>query len=262
MTTRSYAYVSNPVTHILGPRGFQLDTVGVERAIHRTRTLVDQLSKFEVDVFALLGMRNLSSFVGEVFAAAMILEHPELLKKNPHQDGYPDLLLLDNDGAKEWRRLSNKLREKSPFSPFATGGFEVKATCGSVPTPTECARKGREKPDIGDQRIDLLTGYDWKAHHQETNNLFGLFWDFIDGCPTITAVFYRGDLTKQDWGVIVQPREGGGRTTSVSIMTREGVRKMYYGWVSFIAREPYAVFFDRRNGDTKLAEALRRSRHR
>ncbi len=260
MTGNQYSYVSNKSDYIIGPRGFRLQTAGIERAVHRTRVLIDQLSKFEVDVFALLGMRNLSAFLGEVFASAMILEHDHLFKKNPHQDGYPDLLLLDDTGSREWKRLANQLREKGPFSPFATGGFEVKATCGAVPTPAQCKKSGREKPDMGDQRIDFLTGYDWKAHHQETNHLFGLFWDFIDGCPTIAAVFYRGDLTKADWGKIVQPKEGGGRTTSVSIMTREGVQKMYHGWVTFLAHEQYAGFFDARNGGSLLKDALRHNR--
>ena len=189
--------------------------------------------------------------VGEVFAAAMILEHEHLFMKNPHQDGYPDLLLLDSAGIKEWKRLAKQLREKAPFSPFKTGGFEVKATCGSVPSPVQCLKRGREKPGMGDQRIDLLTSYDWKAHHQETNHLFGLFWDFIDGCPTIAAVFYSSILSNKDWGTIIQPKEGGGRTTSVSIMTRDGVRKMYQGWVTFLAHKSYATFFDLRNNDYK-----------
>ena len=256
MSTNRYTYISNPRAHVLGPRDFRLETLGVERAVHRTRSIIDKLSKFEIDVFTLLGMRNLSAFVGEVFAAAMILEHEHLFMKNPHQDGYPDLLLLDSAGIKEWKRLAKQLREKAPFSPFKTGGFEVKATCGSVPSPVQCLKRGREKPGMGDQRIDLLTSYDWKAHHQETNHLFGLFWDFIDGCPTIAAVFYSSILSNKDWGTIIQPKEGGGRTTSVSIMTRDGVRKMYQGWVTFLAHKSYATFFDLRNNDTKMSDAL------
>ena len=152
--------MGNPAATIVGPRGFSIDVAVVERAVHRTRSLIKKLSAFEIDVFALLGMRNLSSFVGEVFAAAMILEASTIFRKNPHQDGYPDLLLMDEDGINEWTRLLARTREKTPFSPFATGGFEVKATCGRVPTPVQCQKKGFEKPDIGDQRADLLTGYD------------------------------------------------------------------------------------------------------
>ena len=251
-----YPYIINHRATITGPRGFVLEPGGVERAVHRTRILVSKLAEFDVDVFALLGIRNLSAFVGEVFASAMVLEHPEVFKKNPHQDGYPDLLLLDQVGNKELAKLMNRLREKGPFSPFVSGGFEVKATCGSVPTPGQCQRRGYEKPDMGDQRIAVLNSYDWKAHHRETNYLFGLVWDFIEKVPAIVAVCYSSKLSENDWSPIIQPRAGGGRTTSVSIMTRDGVRKMYTGWVAVIHSEQYATFFDRRNGGGLMTEAL------
>ncbi len=77
------------------------------------------------------------------------------------------------------------------------------------------SRRGLKKPVIGDTRIKSVTGYDWKAHHRETNNLMGIFWDFIKGVPMITALFYSPDLNQNDWGNIIQPRENGGRTTSV-----------------------------------------------
>jgi hypothetical protein len=193
------------------------------KSLEYTHTIIDKFTQFDVDVFAILGMRNLSSFIGEVFAASIIKHSDGMFLKNPHQDGYPDLLLMDKKGEKLWAGLKNRTREKQPFSPFQNGGIEIKATCGSVPTPAACAKKGLEKPDIGDQRIQLLNGYDWKAHHRDTNNLMGILWDFIDGVPRIVAVFFSGDLTINDWGNIVQPKEGGGRTTSVSIMSRAGV---------------------------------------
>ena len=255
--THRLSYVVNRNADLSGPREYLLDPATLERAVHRTRVLVRKISALEVDVFALLGMRNLSSFVGEVFAASMILEEPGSFRKNPHQDGYPDLLLMDSSGESLWKRLEAQLREKAPFSPFATGGFEVKATCGSVPTPDACRRKGVEKPDLGDQRIALMTGYDWKAHHRETNYLFGVVWDFLDRCPTIVAVFYGNNLNERDWGEIVKPREGGGRTTSVSIMTRDGIRKMYNNWILVAEELEYATFFDGRNGGSLLADGLR-----
>ncbi len=110
-------------------------------------------------------------------------------------------------------------------------------------------KKGLEKPDIGDQRIDLLMGYDWKAHHQETNNLMGIFWDFIDRRPSIVAVFYSSMLSPADWGAIIHPKEGGGRTTSVSIMTRAGVKKMYHSWVIMRDEARYVDFFKKYNKD-------------
>lgn len=55
--------------------------------------------------------------------------------------------------------------------------------------------------------------------------------------PTILAAFYRNDLDttlgdlNRDWAHIIHPKEGGGRTTSVSIMKRNGVKKMGQGWL-------------------------------
>ena len=220
-------------------------------------TLIDKFEDFGVDVFSLLGMRNLSAFIGELFGAVVIKQAGDLFRKNPHQDGYPDLLLMDPVGIAHWQPLLNRLKEKEPFSPFAGGGIEIKATCGSVPTPKQLERSGRTKPGIGDGRIDMMRGYDWKAHHRETNNLLGLFWDFADGKPRIVGCFYSPRLTVEDWGKIIHPKDGGGRTTSVSIMTRDGVRKIYEDW-HFVADDVrYTRFIDRFNGGTLLTDYQR-----
>lgn len=228
-------------------RGKVLESSLIIDAVYKTHKIISELQEMEFDLFSILGMRNLSAFVGEVFASQMVLAGRGLFRKNPHQDGYPDLLLMDDEGTKSWNALSSRLRDKKPFSPFQTGGIEVKATCGSVPTPKECAKKGIEKPGIGDQRIGCLKGYDWKAHHRETNNLIGIYWDFIDQTPHIVGVFYSSCLTPEDWGKIIQPISGGGRTTSVSIMKREGVRKMCESWVLMLNDERYKDFFCRYN---------------
>jgi hypothetical protein len=228
-------------------RGYPLSVEIVASAIHKTHEVIEQLYTFDIDIAALLGMRNLSAFVGEIFASSMIKSAGQIFLKNPHQDGYPDLLLMDEVGRRAWADLSSQLRDKKPFSPFPTLGIEIKATCGSVPTPAVCAKRGLSKPDIGDQRISLLTGYDWKAHHRETNYLMGIFWDFIKGKPKIIAVFYSGELETDDWGKIIQPKEGGGKTTSVSIMTRKGVQKMCGSWVAIMDDERYLRFFEKYN---------------
>jgi len=226
------------------------------RAIGQAEGVIDQFANFGVDVFSILGMRNLSAFIGELYAAAAVKCSDGLFRKNPHQDGIPDLLIMDSVGAAHWEGLKHQLREKAPFSPFATGGIEVKATCGSLPTPPKCQLKGFSKPDIGDQRIDCMIGYDWKAHHRETNNLVGLLWDFIDRVPRIVAVFYSSKLTADDWGKIVKPKEGGGRTTSVSIMNRGGILRMYEGWLFVLRDKKYAQFIDRYNQRDQLVRAL------
>lgn len=237
-------------------QGITLSRTHFKDAIAKAHHTIDKIAEFEVDIFSILGMRNLSAFIGELYAASLISVTGIDFIKNPHQDGYPDLLLMDPHGKDLFQQFVNsgQIREKTPFSPFANGGLEVKATCGSVPTPDRCRRMGHlEKPDIGDQRIGLMTGYDWKAHHRDTNNLVGILWDFIDRVPRIVAVFFCSSLSQDHWGKIIQPKEGGGRTTSVSIMSREGVRKMYENWVVVLDNDPqYSAFLNRYNKGTLI----------
>lgn len=229
------------------------------RAVETTHDVIDKFADFGVDVFSILGMRNLSAFIGELYGAAAIKVANGIFEKNPHQDGYPDLLFMDGPGKAHWQQLKDRSREKGPFSPFKTGGIEVKATCGSLPTPNVCQRRGFQKPGLGEQRISCMVGYDWKAHHRETNNLIGILWDFIDCVPRIVAVFYASNLTNEDWGRIIQPREGGGRTTSVSIMSRQGIAKMYRGWLCFRRDERYVRLIDSFNAGNLLTQALKSS---
>lgn len=225
-------------------------------AIAKTHDTIDEISKFDIDIFAILGLRNLSAFMGEVYAASLISITDNKYRKNPHQDGYPDLLLMNTAGQARWKQLErdNHLRDKGPFSPFKNGGIEIKATCGTVPNDATCRRKGLPgKPAIGDQRIGVMTSYDWKAHHRNTNNLVGILWDFIDRLPRIAAVFFCPQLTTRDWGAIIQPRDGGGRTTSVSIMTRTGVHKMYQHWIAVRSDDDrYAKFLNKKNCGTLI----------
>ena len=228
-----------------------IDASIIERALNDAHNVIDLIIKnIPVDIFSILGMRNLSAFVGELFAKSLAKESRGYFLGNPHQDGYPDLLLMNKDGLDLYEdiRARSGLRDKSPFSPFPNGGLEIKATCGSVPTPEQCWKKYQsEKPDIGDTRINMLMSYDWKAHHRDTNNLIGILWDFLDGAPRIVAVFFGNMLSEDDWGKIVKPKEGGGRTTSVSIMSRQGVSKMYENWVLVKKDARYVDFINKYN---------------
>jgi hypothetical protein len=204
-----------------------LEVSNIIDSVKNSHKILRDIRNFEVDIFSILGMRNLSAFVGEVFVCSLAKCIPQKLYKNPHQDGYPDLLDVSSSEALALFTENNN-GNKSFFSPFKFGGIEVKATCGSVPKSTSI----QPKLQIGEQRSSLLKGYDWKAHHRETNCLIGLLWDFDEqGCIQITSVFYQNKLLESDWGAIVKPKEGGGRTTSVSIMTREGVAKMVSNWI-------------------------------
>ncbi len=225
----------------------------------------DVLSLNRINFYELLGTRNLGSFIGAVYAKCLENAMPEKLLVNGHQDGYPDLCALTSEGRKyiENIRAEGMWDAKKSWAKYPEGGIEIKTTCGAVPQPT----KKRKKPGIGDERSQVVTGADWKAHHRETNNLLGLFWDFIDGVPTVIGLFYRNDLTVADWGKLIVPKndddvasdesvvaevaEGvenvaeeittsevvetkkkkAGRTTSVSIMTPTSVKRMGRGWI-------------------------------
>lgn len=220
--------------------------------IDEAHEMVDEMYASQLDIAQVLGMRNLSAFVGELLAAAIVKKSNGLFFSNPHQDGYPDLLLMDESGMKDWEKLKGRLNEKAPFSPFPSGGIEIKATCGAVPTPKVALNHGIERPGIGDTRIGCLTNYDWKAHHRDTNNLLAIIWDFLNGRPRIVAAFYTSDLVAEDWGNVVKPKTGGGRTTSVSIMTRTGITKLYQGWLCVLKNGGYAEFLNRKNKDSKI----------
>lgn len=239
-----------------GTANFDIDLIS--RALEDVHITISKIiTDVPVNVFDILGMRNLSAFVGELFAKSVERESGGQYISNPHQDGYPDLLLMDDPGLSAYNRIkeAGQIYDKGPFSPFVEGGIEVKATCGAVPTPAICARRGFQKPGMGDSRIECITGYDWKAHHRQTNNLAALLWDFVDGHPEIVAVFFRSDLTDADWGAIVQPKTGGGRTTSVSVMTRTGVRKLYENWIAVKDDDRYIEFLNRYNGGSSVQRA-------
>lgn len=208
------------------PRGSRLPISVIESALEKTNAVFRDLTKVAPYVYELLGMRNLSAFVGAAFARELQDASKGLLMLNPHQDGYPDLLLLDEMGKKEFDKVKSRIHAKEPFSPFPTGGIEIKATVGDVPSEKQLAAKGLGKPQIGDTRVHLISGISWKAHHRETNNLLAIIWDFKDSIPAIMVVSYSSNLDEADWGKIVQPKEGGGRTTSVSIMSKGGVAKL------------------------------------
>ena len=59
------------------------------------RTLDEQTKQFDINIFEVLGMRNLSGMVGEYFAKSVERFSDGNLRSNLHQDGYPDLLLTN-----------------------------------------------------------------------------------------------------------------------------------------------------------------------
>lgn len=246
-----YSYITNTNHAVSIGNETIVSNSDIVQALHfcndALKTLDEQTRKFDINIFEALGMRNLSGIVGEYFAKSIQRFSKGGLQSNLHQDGYPDLLLVNTPELKAYFDTLYTVKngrlyphDKSLFSPYKYGGVEVKATCGSTPSAAK-----RAKPLIGEKRIDLVSSFDWKAHHRETNNLLAIFWDFLDGVPTIVACFYRNDLTIHDWGNIVHPTEGGGRTTSVSIMNANGISKMCAGWIAVIDLPEYIDAFSK-----------------
>lgn len=153
----------------------------------------DLAELYGIGFFHILGMRNLSAFIGELFVRAVHKHFTKDFIKNPNQDGYPDLCALTPEGnayIESNKNEDGKVKcDKELWSPFPYGGIEIKATCGNTPPASKVP-----KPLIGESRLPILVNAEWKAHHQLTKILLGIYWDFVDGLPTILAVFFRNDL--------------------------------------------------------------------
>lgn len=218
---------------------FVLEPMNVARCVLAANKTIQLLHRvtltFNINLFELLGLRNLSSFIGEIFKAQVLAHNSALFITNPNQDGYPDLCALTPKGLEyvEKNTAAEILNSaKDLWSPYPFGGIEVKATCGNTPNSKVLA-----KPKIGESRIPILVDAEWKAHHQHTNYLLGVYWDFVEAVPAILAAFYSNRLTTADWGNMVVPKDGS-RSTSVSIMKKckaahydYGVGKMGQGWI-------------------------------
>lgn len=247
-------YIVNPDS-VIDYKGTEImsaeDVVEAMNYANEALFMLDSMSKqFDINLFQTLGMRNLSSTVGEYFVKSVEKFANQKLVSNPHQDGYPDLLL--NDTLRKQQHFNSLFVQnnnrrypinKESFSNYEFGGIEIKATCGS--TPPANLDKNIVKPLIGEQRVKMITQFDWKSHHRQTNHLIGVVWDFIDGVPTFVGAFFQNELDESDWGQIVKPTEGGGRTTSVSIMNSKGVKKMCRNWIAIINDSNYIDLFSR-----------------
>lgn len=64
------------------------------------RSLDEQTRAFNINIFEAMGMRNLSGIVGEYLGKSLQRFSDGNLHSNLHQDGYPDLLLINTDERK------------------------------------------------------------------------------------------------------------------------------------------------------------------
>lgn len=204
----------------------------VESTNSKLRSIADSTRKMALDIFQVLDLRTLSGTVGETFVGEMANCCP-VLRKNPSIDGYPDLVQCTTD---EMLAYFNEYASQDSKEPFRFGGIEVKDTFGYK-------KQGIDLFD-GEQRIGRINKrLEWKAHHQKTNHLLGLYSDYIDGYPTIVAAFYSDQLVPSDWTVRAEPK-GDSAMTSFSTLQKTGFEKMKSGIRICLDDPKYLSFFE------------------
>lgn len=177
----------------------------------------------------------LSGMLGEALITIINKSNPNL-EKNPHIDGYPDLVdvsSIDNLSFFSSPFISDTIRSR--FNNYKFGGIEIKNTFG--------VKSSGRKLEKGDTRLgNINKKLDWKAHHTNTNYLLGIFSDFIDGTPQIVAAFYSDKLTSLDWKTKQNPKIDSAMT-SFSTIERTGWEKMKSNMLICIDKQEYLDFF-------------------
>lgn len=183
----------------------------------KLKSIANSTREMSLDIFKILDLRTLSGTVGETFVGEMNLICSSL-RKNPSIDGYPDLVQCATD---EMIAYYNTYAKQESKESFQYGGIEIKNTFGYK-------KSGIDLFD-GEQRLGRINKrLEWKAHHQKTNHLLGLYSDYIDGYPTIVAAFYSDTLVPEDWTVRAEPK-GESAMTSFSTLKKSGFSKMKSG---------------------------------
>jgi hypothetical protein len=187
-------------------------------------------------VFEVLDFRMMSGLVGEALGTELAGAGLGLAK-NPNIDGYPDLLNAVTDAQRQFIEVQRR-GDGRGFIKYPYGGIELKNTFG---TKKASARGADLQP--GMSRVGgIQSKLDWKAHHQETNQLLGLLSDFVDKCPQIVAVAYSDALEAADWTDKAQPKKDS-TMTSFSVIRRSGHDKMVAGLRLCLDRPGYGEFF-------------------
>ncbi len=195
--------------------GFPLDVDNVVDAIHMSN---DSLSALPSSLFRSIDYKTTSAMIGCIFCEQIASLTNGNAIVNPIEKGHPDIVPSYALGASE-AELRNY-----------PAGLEVKCTIGNLRSGLTVKK--------AEQRIDVLGGITWQAHHQEVSELLGLTFDYFPtghgNKPAITAAFYSDQLCREDWGDISGT---DGRNTKVCGMTASGKRKMGLGWC-VIANHP------------------------
>jgi len=202
------------------------------RANEYLNTIAGHFKELNFNIFATLGQRNISGFVGEVFSN-IFAKNIDGFVVNPHGDGRPDLLDIMSEKAKKSFHLDCFERSedgelfprRSYLAPFKYGGLEVKSTIGSpVNNYKELLRSevGVNSFSIGFPRINYLNSITYWGHHTSCENLLGLYYDYceeLDGTPQIMAVMQSELVPNIDWNLVSIGKSGSKKTSNTSLST-------------------------------------------
>ncbi|WP_296131175.1 helix-turn-helix transcriptional regulator [uncultured Corynebacterium sp.] len=210
--------------------GFRVKGEDILNAILSSNRVLDALPQ---SLYSTVDFKSQSGIVGAVFISELAVLTGSIV--NPIEKGHPDIVPASAIYASE-----EDLRNFEQ-------GLEVKSTIGGVP-------KGIFK-SAGEQRVDVLSGITWQAHHREVKELLALNWDFIGGTktapkkPAIAGAFYTEKLAEDDWGKISGTT---GRNTKVTGLKVSGKRKLGEGAVVVINESRYIEGYKTKLGGVSL----------
>lgn len=230
-----------------------IDTKHIINALDQTNIYISELCnlflELNFDLFEVLGQRNLSGVIGEIYSRFFCL-NVSGYTVNPHPDGRPDILNLNSKESKKFFKeecfsiISGKsLPLKSPLTPYKYNGIEIKCTVGS---PRSGYKKllerntGKKSFDIGDSRIEYLSGFNFWAHHQHSTDLLSLYYDYhpkVNKNPQILAAFFS-NIEHDDWHKVSLGSKTAKKTSNTSLNT-SGKTKLYSGLVTIVDDETY-----------------------
>jgi hypothetical protein len=198
-------------------------SVNAENVINAVIATNSTLLRNPENLYRTVDLKTSSAILGAIFCDCLA-QNIEGAMVNPIEKGHPDIIPVSAHKASEEELRNFPL------------GLEIKTTVGNVKTGSALK--------AGENRLDVLTGITWQAHHQEVRELMGIIWDFNNFnnnflFPMVTGVFFSSGLALEDWGAISGTT---GRNTKVCGMTATGRTKMKNGWI--VIYEEYAMKYN------------------
>lgn len=237
----------------------QFDTQDILEVVVEANNYLVQLShlfhKMDFDLFQVLGQRNISGVVGEIFSRFFSKKFTDF-KNNPHPDGRPDILHLGTEEVIEYyknecfQQVNGRfIPIKSKLSPFPYEGIEVKCTIGNPKTNYKFLLNndiGKKEFELGIPRINYIHELNWWAHHTHSRSLLGLYYDYYsqeNNSPQILAVFYS-TLDVTDWACVSLGSAKSKKTSNTSL-NKLGRTKMKQNCLVMIDNPDYLTNLSR-----------------